>query len=113
MFKWGEKVEVKDSKSYPWADGIFIGINPLSDGYVTVSLDGDYIYSWKYCRKLRPDLKVDDRVLVRAGEPGTWFHAHFKRWSDTGYIVCFNGGETSWTSNGEEICWKEWKLPCD
>ena len=60
---------------------------------------------------VRPDLAVDAPVLVRV-YAGEWLKRHFKKWDDDGNIVCFQDGDTSWsTATTCASPWGEWKLP--
>jgi hypothetical protein len=65
--------------------------------------------------KPKPDLKVDDKVLVRnckaTCEDHDWEPAHFAEWCDNG-IRCFISGQTSWTNGRIPLeWWKFYKLP--
>ncbi|MBK8150828.1 MAG: hypothetical protein IPK58_22155 [Acidobacteria bacterium] len=62
-------------------------------------------------RPTRPDLKIDDRVLVNNAFPIEWVRGHFAGWTDDGYIKTFLDGLTSWTTDGATCVWTEWKLP--
>ncbi len=59
----------------------------------------------------RPNLKIDDRVLVNNAFPIEWVRGHFAGWTDDGYIKTFLDGLTSWTTDGATCVWTEWKLP--
>ena len=63
----------------------------------------------KYIEK--PDLKVDDRILVRDSNSGYWIPRHFSHWNGN-LCMCFDGGKTSWSENGCGVYpWEHWKLP--
>ena len=111
-FRWGDDVEVRNKDNKKWLPAIYIGLHPKDRYYKYVVLDehGD-LSSWKYRRKVRPNLKVDDKVMVRAVGVDQWLHGHFKEWPEGDGIICFDGGRTSWTSEGKHIHWKCWKLP--
>ena len=112
-FNWSDEVEFYDGIYDKFVPAYYVGKNPLiKEGYIVVTNDGR-VHCQKEIRKRRPDLKVDDRVLVRAVGLNHWLHAHFKEWAESDGIICFDGGRTSWTSDGRYITWKEWKLPCD
>ena len=59
----------------------------------------------------RPELKVDDRVLVRNKESDGWQKRHFKHWSGDGRVACFDNGATSWASEGYGQTWNFYRLP--
>ena len=66
--------------------------------------------------KRRPNLKMDDKVLVRRNGEPRWYAAHFKKWKDNGQIVCWAQGVTSFTAAcqfASESVWQEYKLPED
>ena len=61
----------------------------------------------------RPELKVDDRVLVKYLN-GKWIGRHFAGWLEDGDITCWFDGKTSWTTSpNSRRRWHEWKLPED
>jgi hypothetical protein len=58
------------------------------------------------------DLKIDDKVLVSDGGP--WYRRHFAGISDSGNILVFTNGRTSFSAKEEPIGWRHWehwKLP--
>lgn len=62
-------------------------------------------------RPPRPDLKVDDKVIVWDDESRK-HHRHFKRWTEDGKIECFGGGETSWSNDrGGSSSWNYYAIP--
>lgn len=63
-------------------------------------------------RKARPDLNVDDPVLVRVSENDEWVPRHFSGWDDsTGKIRTFDNGQTSFTAEQGSSQWEQYKLP--
>ena len=62
-------------------------------------------------KPIRPDLKVDDRVIV--WNDGTKYKCkrYFKRWGLDGRIVCFTLGFTAWTSGDLQESWDNYELP--
>lgn len=59
----------------------------------------------------KPDLKVDDKVLVRDYEDDEWEPQHFASWSENGGIKCWSIGATSFTADGNKMTWNFYKLP--
>lgn len=62
-------------------------------------------------RKARPELKVDDPVLVRSNVEHGWVGRHFAGWTDQGRIVTWEAGRTSFTAVPNREVWKYYKLP--
>ena len=66
--------------------------------------------------KRNPKFEIDDKLLVRNESSPDWYPAHFKGWTDSGNIICWGQGTTSFTSTcyfaGGSI-WDEYKLPED
>ena len=73
----------------------------------------DSQYSPEILWQRRPDLKVDDRILVRDKGHANWVKQYFAKWSGDGRIVTFVDGKTSWTADSKYrfSYWYEWKLP--
>jgi hypothetical protein len=121
-FKRGEVIEVSRFEDLqPAHDRIFlthlegcykpfICVDVLSEDSYRAGLPF-FTAAWEYARKRRPDLKVDDRVLVSSTPNSGWLKRHFKRWADDGRIVTFMDGNTSWSEKGFESSWDEYKLP--
>ena len=63
----------------------------------------------------RPELKIDDPVLVRGYTKAKWSKRHFAGWNKNGPgIMVFAYGRTSFTHSGEEKdlgSWPFYKLP--
>jgi hypothetical protein len=78
-------------------------IRPGSDSLHEILEDGTLVK--------RPALRVDDKVLVRDSSYGTWIRRHFAGWEESGRILTFYGGATSWADGSETVSWAEWKLP--
>ncbi len=61
-----------------------------------------------------PDLQMDDPVLVcNSWEDklnGRWFARHFSGWSHDGKMQCFDGGQTSHSTDSPRSPWKYWKI---
>jgi hypothetical protein len=60
----------------------------------------------------RPDLKVDDRVLVRDDDGEEWLPRHFAGWTTGGLIRTFISGRTSWSETMSAV-YGCYKLPED
>jgi hypothetical protein len=69
------------------------------------------VLHWEYIRPIRPDLKVDDRVLVRNKSDALWSHRHFAKWGEDGKIEVYANGRTSWTSIDSITNFDKYKLP--
>ena len=82
-------------------------IRPGSDSLHEILEDGTLVK--------RPNLKVDDRVLVRGNCGTVWYERHFAEWNDDGSIVCWTDGRTSWSAimdvDIRKSIWSQWKLP--
>jgi hypothetical protein len=63
----------------------------------------------------RPELKIDDPVLVRSNAKDKWSKRHFAGWNkNSPGIMVFAYGRTSFTHSGEEKdlgSWPFYKLP--
>jgi hypothetical protein len=63
-------------------------------------------------RKPLPDLKVDDKILVKFTDHGPWERRHFSHYdTDRGCVRVYGDGCTSWTSNVSTVKVKDWRLP--
>lgn len=62
--------------------------------------------------KEKPNLQVDDKVLVRNSPDREWQPRHFARW-DGDRMLCFVAGTTSWSVAAIQTTarWTQWKLP--
>ena len=60
-------------------------------------------------KKPLPDLKVDTKVLVNSAKGSRKVKRYFKEFDKDGKIVCFAGGNTSWSNDGETT-WDYWEL---
>ncbi len=60
----------------------------------------------------RPDLKVDDKILVRdyANNNYPWVRRHFAGW-DGDKVKTFSDGKTLFTTNASYRTWNHYKLP--
>jgi hypothetical protein len=59
----------------------------------------------------RPELKIDDPVLVRDNDCEAWVKGHFAGWKDNGECTTFWDGRTSFTVEGRGIeTWSLYKL---
>ena len=115
---WGKIVDQEDAEvSYPLgvqfvnAEDSFTatGLRYVTDTMPTLFPNEFAIPDIAYERP-RPDLKIDDRVLVRETGDEDWWKRHFAGWTDDGHIKTFLEG-SSWTACGDTIEWDEWKLP--
>ena len=65
-------------------------------------------------KKPLPKLEIDTKVLVWNVEGDIKMKRHFKKFNTNGKIVCFIGGETSWSSKDGYISgWSHWELAED
>lgn len=123
MIKVGDFVEYEGSK--------YLVYNVLSDVFKNdiqcVSRIGDRqnfpnIYlkhlpecdSWDW--QPRPDLEVDDKVLVAMNHHSKHSRRHFSHWAEDGRIACFEDGKTSWSiekpiDSFSYTTWDKYKLP--
>lgn len=53
---------------------------------------------------------VDTPILVRGSTNLEWTKKHFARY-ENGSVYAWNGGATSWSSNGYTVAWELAKLP--
>jgi hypothetical protein len=119
--KRGDVIEVSAYKSFnPCYRRIFVSyVKKAVKPYICV-FDGDEeefkrgeifdIVSWPYARKLRPDLKIDDPVIVWDLQ-SLQSRRHFAGWTDDRKILTYIRGKTKWTSEGETMSWDHWRLP--
>lgn len=121
-FKTGEVVEVWDTESQPPVKKIFLAVLPKQFIYRYAAILSDYeksfitgadiwwVKAWRHCRKVRPNLKIDDPVLVKGNLHGRWEKRHFAGWSPTGRMMTWADGKTSWSSN-EKFVWSYYAIP--
>ena len=120
-FTRGEIIEVRDHDELDFVKRIYLAtIHGAHDPFVCVLRTREDAFnagmpfthaSYRYARKRRPDLKVDDRVMVR-DVGGPWIREHFAGWADDGRVEAFVNGKTSWTvPDGMLELWDEYKLP--
>ena len=60
------------------------------------------------------NLKVNEPVVVWHNNPVTRVFRHFKEFNEeTGKIICFGSGRTSWSLDGQDhfSSWSNWRLP--
>jgi hypothetical protein len=115
--KWEKLTEVEPGLY--WCGGL--SERPSGSPYVTCFKTGSVGAPAWYARICdvpplpempRPDLKIDDPVLVRDNADGKWLKKHFAGWSDDGRMQTWPYGGTSW-SNEEELVphkWDHWKI---
>ena len=60
--------------------------------------------------KPRPDLKIDDPVMVRVGDNKGWHRRHFAGWSESGTILVWVHGYTSFTTD-ISTTFNQYRLP--
>jgi hypothetical protein len=121
-FKRGDWVEVRDNTAMGWNKRIYLAtIEGISHPFCVVSeSDADWflegrtfrMVQYKYIRPIRPDLKVDDPVIVWL-DGDKQFRRHFARWNhDDGRIQTFADGVTSWSFENEKlVTWDHYELP--
>lgn len=73
--------------------------------YPTLFKADDYPGSYPQHERPRPDLKVDDKVLVTGKLP-----RHFAGWDKDGTLLCWNGGRTSFTGDGQKTRWPHYEV---
>jgi hypothetical protein len=124
-FKRGDWVEVRDNMSQEWYRRIYLttieGINcpicTVSECDADAFMEGKIISMtrWNYVRAVRPDLKVDDPVIVwlRGFEFTQKRKRHFSGWNEDGRIETFENGQTSWSSENHNriLTWDHYELP--
>lgn len=79
---------------------------------------GDKRIKWANSEYVEPSVDwskvaVDTPILVNIGNIGNdrrWVKRHFARY-ENGSVYAWNGGATSWTSNGYTVAWELAKLP--
>ena len=59
----------------------------------------------------RPNLIVDDPVMVRSCEEYSWVRRHFAGWTANGRIQVWGGGGTSFSSEENAKTWAYYRLP--
>ena len=61
-----------------------------------------------------PHVAIDQPVFVRNSSIDNWSRRHFRAWNkETGQMVCWNAGKTSWTAEKNELyCshWPQWNF---
>lgn len=67
---------------------------------------------WPQPEPPRPNLEVDAPVMVREPDNSRWFKRHFAAWHDTGSIICWAFGGTSFTAS-ETVAFQHWRLPTE
>jgi len=92
------------------------------DGTLTFTLEGKRLKCSRYPtllwdevefetpKKPLPSLEEDAKVLVWNVGGLRKHKRHFKEFDSDGEIVCFIGGETSWTTCGETNNWTYWEV---
>lgn len=61
----------------------------------------------------RPELKVDDKVMVRDRDSEPWKRRYFAKWG-INCIYTWSNGYTSWTTNdasSDLVPWNQWRIP--
>ena len=100
-------------------DGDIVEILSVGSRYYHTLDEDGHIYHWTdaeledegfILHDDRPDLKVDDKVLVRNYETHGWAERHFAGWGEDGQIECWASGKTSWSTDDKNI-WLLYKLP--
>lgn len=76
---------------------------------------GDKRIKWANSEYVEPSVDwskvaVDTPILVRDSTNLEWTKRHFARY-ENGSVYAWNGGATSWTSNGYTVAWELAKLP--
>lgn len=108
-FEYGDIVEVKYQTDSDWEKGKFIALDEGLYPYVVRTDGALYAAGYRFCRKARPDLKIDDPVWVQEST-GRWLPRHFAGWSDDGRIQAFGSGTTSHTNKIEGSGVSTWKF---
>ena len=121
-FRRGEEVEVWGSNENHPNKRIFVAyIQGAAQPYLCV-IDGDEqdfiagkkfrTVPWEHCRSCHSNLKENDPVIVW-DDNGFECRRFFAGWTRNGKIMCFKGGLTKWTSRGQTMTWKHWRLPTE
>lgn len=76
---------------------------------------GDARKKWANSEYVEPPIDwskvaVDTPILVRDSTNLEWTKRHFARY-ENGSVYAWNGGATSWSSNGYTVAWELAKLP--
>ncbi len=102
LFVKGEEIEVGDFESCAAGKKEFyMFLHELEYPFVIINRKlgrGEHIASYKYAKKIQPDLKIDAKVWVRDTDQHSWSKRHFSHWVNE-RIVCFDAGKTSHTVN--------------
>ena len=110
-FKKMELVEVKHCMNDVWSVARFICFDPTGPSYapyIARRIDNKAFQaeSYRYCRRKKPDLKMDDPVWVsNPGEKNDYIPRHFADWYGD-KIVCWRDGTTSHTSMHKIETWE-------
>jgi hypothetical protein len=124
QFKRGELVEVQFYGDGEWEQRIYIEyVDGAKFPFVCVhEFDENKFWSgqtfricfWECARPIRPDLKVDDPVIVwNQNYEHHKKKRHFSDWNKDGRIATYNDGQTSWSSAGPclKTVWDHYELP--
>lgn len=109
-FEYGDIVEVRDRTDENWYKGKFLILDEGPCPYVVRCKNATCACGYKFCRKVRPDLKIDDPVWVRDLKAARWLPRHFAGWSDDGSMQAFADGTTSHTHRTGVSTWKLYSL---
>ena len=109
-FKYGDIVKVRNSTDGYWHYGKFVALDEGLYPYVVRTDGAVYAVCFRFCRKARPNLKIDDPVWVRNSKDNHWLPRHFAGWSDDGLIQAFNYGTTSHSNKSNVSTWEFYSL---
>lgn len=120
-FKRGEVIEVSNN-GVEWLAAIYVAT--IEGAHLPVYCvhhedENDFLLarqfrvrSWVCARHRRPDLKVDDPILVRDFNDVGYIRGNFAGWADDGKVMIWESG-TDWASEGYRCSFDEYKLPED
>ena len=83
-----------------------------ADLFPSLFHEDEYPTCYPQYEKPKPDLKVDAKLIVWDSSEYKHYkcRAHFKEWGKDGKVVCFDGGRTSHTDNGDTCVWNHYEI---
>jgi len=91
-FKYGDRVEVRDTDSGKWSAAFFVAMDHNSGGYPYVCRKSGHpaAIGVRHCRRARQDLKPGQPVVVWDESCSSKYLRWFDFWED-GKVVCKSG----------------------
>ena len=108
-FEYGDIVEVRDLTDCNWEKGKLLALDEGYYPYIVRRYGSELAIGFRFCRKARPNLKIDEPVWVQ-DRKGGWLPRHFAGWSDDGRIQVFLDGTTSHTGKIGACGVSTWKF---